>query len=155
MNAKRKAELLKLIRAGHDVEAAAVAVGASISEVSQPSPKFKAEINAALSVGTARLRGKIMELALGDSDLRVLENLLAHREAQLGDKDAIHCVERTIIDAKCPHCGKPPPKEARQTKDRKLAHRLAKDSRPELDATHLNGEAPPKPKRSYLVEGGI
>ena len=109
MTAEDKAELLKLIESGHDPEAAAIAVGLPVSLVNSPKPQLKKALDAALRVGTARLRGKIMELALKGDNVQALERQLERREAVVDDT-GIGCIERRIVpgNGRCVHCHKPP-----------------------------------------------
>lgn len=101
MNAQDRVKLLKLISDGHDPEAAAVALGIDVSTVTQPGRKLKAAIKSALRVGTARLRSKVMELALSDGDIRALEKQLERREAQVADEPGLTRIERIIVAPQC------------------------------------------------------
>jgi hypothetical protein len=106
-----KEKLLKLIAAGHDCEAAAHALGIDAAALSDPD--LKKSIQEAHRVATARLKSKIMQLALDSDDARSLLQLLERREAMAVD-DKVTGIERVIVDAICAHCGRPTgPKVAR------------------------------------------
>ena len=107
MNATDKAKLLALVSSGHDPESAAIAVGADLSLVNKPKPQLKKALAAALRVARARLRGKIMELALEGNNVQALERQLERLEAKT-DTGGLQRIERVIISAKCEACGHRP-----------------------------------------------
>ena len=109
MNADIKAKLLKHIENGHDPEAACIHVGLPVSAIEKPGPKLTAAIQAALRVGTSKLRSKVMELALKGDNVASLERQLERREAVVDDT-GIGCIERRIVpgNGRCVHCHKPP-----------------------------------------------
>ncbi len=64
-------ELLTKLRNGHDLEAAAAALGISEKQIDAAGAKLAAEIGEAYKICTARLRARIMESALsGDNAAR-------------------------------------------------------------------------------------
>jgi hypothetical protein len=83
ITAEVKAKLLGRVRAGYDVEAACSQVGLS-PKVVQQDAALMAEVNEAYRIATAKLRAKLMDVALKGDDARILAQLLEKRdEAQL------------------------------------------------------------------------
>ncbi len=108
MSPEDRSRLLKLIEAGHSPTAAGVSIGLPVADVEKPGPKLAKAIQAALRVGSARLQGKVLELALSANNVQALERELERREAKTRGIDAIARIERVIITAKCPKCGHRP-----------------------------------------------
>jgi hypothetical protein len=77
----QKAKLLSALRAGHDLEGACSKVGVAPKAV-RGDAKLMAEVAAAYSIGTSRLRAKLLEMALSSNDSRTLGQILAHRESE-------------------------------------------------------------------------
>jgi hypothetical protein len=102
-----KAKLLKLIEACHTPEAACSALGLPLSDVAKPGPRLAAAIQAAESVGLARLKSKVMDLALEGNNVQALERELERREAKTLGTKGIERIERIVI-FKCERCGHEP-----------------------------------------------
>ncbi len=121
MNDADQAEFLKLVRNGHDPEAAVVALDLDMSVLNDP--ELKPGIQEALRIGTARLRSKIMQLALDSNDVRALTQLLDRREAL--EVDGIARIERVILGGKCKACGHRSGLPLDNVGNKELARRLA------------------------------
>ena len=100
--------LLSKLRSGHDLEAAASALGLSGEQLSVIRAEHVAEIKSAFLTGSGRLRSKIMDAALADDNAGVLLKLLEYRDLQFQEKESIGIIERIIIDApaECQYCGR-------------------------------------------------
>jgi hypothetical protein len=79
MKADQRKHLLDLVMTGLDLEAAATQAGVPVSSI-QRDAKLMAEVAAAYRVGSARLRAKLLTLAVEDGDARTLMQLLEQRE---------------------------------------------------------------------------
>ena len=96
-------ELLTKLRNGHDLEAAAAALGIGEKQIDAAGAKLAAEI------GTSRLRSRLLELSLSNQDASALARLLDKREQQAeAVAPDITLIRRVIVSARCPHCGKRP-----------------------------------------------
>ena len=150
-------KLLDKLRAGHDLEAARASLELSEGQIEAGGDKLRVEIGTAFRVGTARLRGQVMEKALNDDNAAVLLKLLEQRTAlQEGEHGGITKVERVIFNGQCHHCGRlqtisddPGPKELA----RKLAFVIANGSQSTETPTGGNSEAPKQDDNP--VQGGI
>ncbi len=117
----RREELLTKLRNGHDLEAAAAALGIGEKQIDAAGAKLAAEIGEAYKIGTSRLRSRLLELSLSNQDASALARLLDKREqhAEAVAPD-ITLIRRVIVSARCARCGhrpalKPPtPKDATQ-----------------------------------------
>ena len=107
MTADDKAALIRLIESGHDPEAACASLNLPASTVIQPGPKLARGIQAALRVGTARLRSKVLELALAGDNVQALERQLDRREQAATAGKGLQLIERRVI-FKCEKCGHEP-----------------------------------------------
>ena len=107
MSPEDKAKLLKLIEACHTPDAACSALGLPLSDVAKPGPKLAAAIQAAESVGLARLKSTVMDLALKGDNVQALERELERREAKTLGTKGIERIERIVI-FKCEKCGYEP-----------------------------------------------
>ena len=102
MKAAERAAWLKLISEGHDPKLAAQALSLPVSVADEP--KFAKAVQAALAMATAKLREKVLSLAIDNSDIRALEKEIERRELQ-SDGGGITRIERVIIDTThCPKC---------------------------------------------------
>ena len=117
----RREELLTKLRNGHDLEAAAAALGIGEKQIDAAGSKLAGEIDQAFKIGTSRLRSRLLELSLSNQDASALARLLDKREQQAeAVAPDITLIRRVIVSARCPHCGhrpvlKPPtPKDATQ-----------------------------------------
>ena len=110
MDKARRAELLKLVRVGHDTEAAAAKLDISMAEVRKGGEKLRQDLDDAFATASARLRAKLLEGALDGNDLKLLSGILERREiAQQAAtaENGINKIVRVILtEANCPHCGK-------------------------------------------------
>ena len=80
MDRARRAELLKLVRVGHDTEAAAAKLDISMAEVRKGGEKLRRELDDAFATASARLRAKLLEGALDGNDLKLLSGILEQRK---------------------------------------------------------------------------
>lgn len=80
MNADQRAAVLKHVSDGHDIEAAAVKAGVTMAQVRDAGAGFQAELNSAFRTGTARLRSRVMELAMAGEDAAMLARILDKRD---------------------------------------------------------------------------
>jgi hypothetical protein len=113
MKAEDRAKLLKLISDGHDPAAAVVALSLDVSVVNEL--EFQSAIQEALRVGTAMLRGKVLELAINNGNVRALEKQLERRETLAAGEDVITSIACTIV-FNCEKCGYQPGFEPRKPK---------------------------------------
>ena len=107
MKAAQRAAWLKLISEGHDPKLAATALGLPVSVADED--KFQKAIQAALSMATAKLREKVLHLAISNSDIRALEKELDRREL-VADSGGVTRIERLVLSPPggyCVHCHKP------------------------------------------------
>ena len=82
MDKGQKEALVRHVRAGHDTEAACAMLGIPMVEIRRGGKKLQNELSDAFATGSARLRSRLLEGVLGgDGDLRMLANVLEHREA--------------------------------------------------------------------------
>ncbi len=114
-------ELLTKLRNGHDLEAAAAALGIGEKQIDAAGSKLAAEIGEAFKIGTSRLRSRLLELSLSNQDASALARLLDKREQQAeAVAPGITLIRRVIVSARCPRCGHrpalnpPTPKDATQ-----------------------------------------
>jgi hypothetical protein len=77
--AEVKAKLLAKVRSGLDVEAACSELGLSPKQVQQDET-LMLEINDAYRIATAKLRARLMDVALKSDDARILAQLLEKRD---------------------------------------------------------------------------
>ena len=105
MEAALREKIIKLVSSGHDSEAVLDNLG--ISAEALDDPELRAAIKEAHRIATARLRSKIMQLALDSDDSRSLLQLLERREAMVTD-EPVTVVRMIVVDSPCPHCGKFP-----------------------------------------------
>ena len=107
MKAAERAAWLKLISEGHDPKLAAEALKLPVSVASED--KFQPAIQAALSMATAKLRQRVLSLALGKEDLSALTKELERREL-VADTGGVTRIERLILSPPggyCVHCHQP------------------------------------------------
>lgn len=123
MNAATRKKLLKLIEAGHAPEGAADSLNLDISVVNEE--ELRSEIDNALRVGTARLRSKVMELALEGGDVRALQIMLERREAVETADTGITRIERVILNGRCRLCEHRSGMPIEDIGTKELARRLA------------------------------
>ncbi len=109
VNTDTRHRLIQLISDGHEPSAAAVALDMDVSVITKAGVKLRKAIDTAMSVGNARLKSKILELALEGGNVQALERQLERREALTVDATATRAIgriERIVIDnAICPSCG--------------------------------------------------
>jgi hypothetical protein len=107
MKAAERAAWLKLISEGHDPKLAATALSLPVSVADEK--KFQPSIRAALSMATAKLREKVLSLAINNEDIRALEKELERRELT-ADSGGVTRIERVILKGGgvCVNCGRPP-----------------------------------------------
>ena len=112
MDKGQKEALVRHVRAGHDTEAACAMLGIPMVEIRRGGKKLQNELSDAFATGSARLRSRLLEGVLGgDGDLRMLANVLEHREATQtasAAKNGVDAIRIQIVDARCPHCGRQP-----------------------------------------------
>ncbi len=104
MKAAERAAWIKLISEGHDPKLAAIALGLPVSVADEP--KFQKAVQAALAMATAKLREKVLALAIGNSDIRALEKEIERRELT-ADSGGVQRIVRVVI-FKCEKCGYEP-----------------------------------------------
>ena len=116
-------ELLTKLRNGHDLEAAAAALGIGEKQIDAAGDKLAGEIGEAFKVGTSRLRSRLLELSLSNQDASALARLLDKREQQAeAAAPEITLIRHVIVSARCARCGHrpalnsqpPTPKDATQ-----------------------------------------
>ena len=108
MKAAQRAAWLKLISEGHDPKLAAEALKLPVSVASED--KFQPAIQAALSMATAKLRQRVLSLALGKEDLSALTKELERRELVVADGGGVTRIERLVLSPTggfCLHCHQP------------------------------------------------
>ncbi len=102
-------ELLTKLRNGHDLKAAAAALGIGEKQIDAAGSKLAGEIDQAFKIGTSRLRSRLLELSLSNQDASALARLLDKREQQAeAVAPGITLIRRVIVSARCPYCGKRP-----------------------------------------------
>ena len=105
MTAAERAKLVHAVESGHPPESACAAMGIPVAALEKPH--LAKLIKAAERIGIAKIRSKIIEIALeGDGDVRALERELERREIVHADV-GITAIERRII-FKCEACGHQP-----------------------------------------------
>ncbi len=105
----RREELLTKLRNGHDLEAAAAALGIGGKQIDAAGAKLAGEIGEAFKIGTSRLRSRLLELSLSNQDASALARLFDKREQQAeAVAPGITLIRHEIVSARCPHCGKRP-----------------------------------------------
>ena len=103
--------LLKMLRAGHDVDSAGAVLGLTTGQMKVAMAQYQTQISQAFKTGTARLRAQIMDNALSDNNAPILLKLLEQREKETALSNPITHIERVIMHqhyhiVTCAHCGK-------------------------------------------------
>jgi hypothetical protein len=104
---EQRDSLLTMLRSGHDLEAAAGALGLTEAQIELARDKYGTEIAIAFKTGTAKLRTRIMESALSGDNAAVLMRLLEQREQAQAAGSEVTQVTHRIVAPRCEHCGNP------------------------------------------------
>ena len=98
-----KKKLLARINAGMDGDSACAELSIPVSELTNASKRFAAQLGEATRAGSARLRGRLFKNALSEGDTKFLQDLL-DRRANASANEPITEIVRTIISAVCEKC---------------------------------------------------
>ena len=107
MTAKERADWMRLIEGGYDPKLALTSL--SLPPKLADEEKFQKAIQTAQATATARLRQKVLRLAITNEDLRSLEKELERRE-MIADSGGVQRLERLILSPTggfCVHCHGP------------------------------------------------
>ncbi|MCX2721971.1 hypothetical protein [Roseibium salinum] len=94
MTEDQQKELLSLIRAGHDVESAAAKLSLSMAQIRAAGSEFDQQIKETFRGATAKLRSRVLEMALDSDDAKLLAALLEKRESAQSEAFGDDVVER-------------------------------------------------------------
>ena len=107
MKAKERSDWMRLIEGGYDPKLALTSL--SLPPSLADEAKFQKLISAAQATATARLRQRVLKLAITNEDLRSLERELERREL-VADTGGVQRIERLVLSPPggyCVHCHKP------------------------------------------------